>query len=359
MKKAIMIVVLGVGFALAAVPGGGGAAQPSFRQNDESDEVYVLYMTDEFDMGLLEDGIPTDPYYGWVSVDDFVLGDYYYFCITKITYWVISYGNPTGFYMRFWEDTGGSGPGDELESVDATYTLTSTGEYLWGRPIYEMEVELNHVMVCGHYWGAPYFSSGYLYMLCRTNAYDDQCYFDDGHGGSGPWYTSEEIWGTAYDFFQVIEGYDTFWDVFAYAVDPEAGDSGVPVDTDIVFGCCNPVGDGFGRIDTDTIVFTAEDQSRRSGDKALCAGSPSLSAGGNPRPAGEISGTLYIDDDDPGDVICTFTPDEDLPVDLITCTVDGCLADKWGHEMGEDFVWTFDTECAIEETTWGAIKAAH
>jgi hypothetical protein len=141
-------------------------------------------------------------------------------------------------------------------------------------------------------------------------------------------------------------------------IDPFPGDSGVPVDTDIVFACISAVGDGFGCIDTDTIVFTAEDQSRRSGDGALHSGSSSLSTRGNPKPAGEISGTLDIDDSDESCVICTFTPDEDLPVDRITCTVDGCLADTDGYMMGEDFVWTFSTgNYGVEQTTWGAIKA--
>ncbi|MCX7020877.1 MAG: hypothetical protein NTW26_01125, partial [bacterium] len=47
--------------------------------------------------------------------------------------------------------------------------------------------------------------------------------------------------------------------IYVYCIDPENGDSGVPVDTDIVFGCDSYVGDGYGRIDTDTIVFTVED----------------------------------------------------------------------------------------------------
>jgi len=141
-------------------------------------------------------------------------------------------------------------------------------------------------------------------------------------------------------------------------INPEADDTGVPVDTDIVFACISAVGDGFGQIDTDTIVFTAEDQSRRSGDGTLRSGSSSLSTRGNPKPAGEISGTLDIDDSDEFCVICTFTPDSDLPVDLITCTVDGCLADTDGYMMGEDFVWTFSTgNYGVEQTTWGAIKA--
>ena len=135
---------------------------------------------------------------------------------------------------------------------------------------------------------------------------------------------------------------------------PDDGDSGVPVDTEIVFHCMSELCP----IDTDTIVFTVEDQSRRLGGGTLSPDSRSTVLRSDPRPVGEISGTLEIDDYDPLDVICTFTPDEDLPVDLITCTVDGCLADVRGKEMEDDFVWTFSTgDYAVEETTWGAIKA--
>jgi hypothetical protein len=77
----------------------------------------------------------------------------------------------------------------------------------------------------------------------------------------------------------------------------------------------------------------------------------------SPQSTGEISGTLVIDDSDPSEVICTFTPDSDLPVDLIKCTVDGCLANDWGIEVVDDFVWTFDTNWDVLQTTWGAVKA--
>jgi hypothetical protein len=139
-------------------------------------------------------------------------------------------------------------------------------------------------------------------------------------------------------------------------LDPDDGDSHVPGDTDIVFHC---VEDGYFPVDADTIVFTVGDQSRRSGGKAVSSDSSSPSLYVAPRPTGEISGTLEINDDDWYDIICTFTPDEDLPADLITCTVDGCLADIVGNEMGEDFVWTFETEeiPKVEPTSWGAIKA--
>jgi hypothetical protein len=137
-------------------------------------------------------------------------------------------------------------------------------------------------------------------------------------------------------------------------MDPDDGDTGVSVYTDIVFHCCH---DLF-RIDIDTIVFTVEDQSRRSGGRALGPASALVVGQVDPHPAGEISGTLDIDDTDPLDVLCTFDPDEDLPVDRITCTVAAGLSTIRGDVMEEDFVWSFTTgNYGVETTTWGTIKA--
>ncbi|HUT99240.1 MAG TPA: Ig-like domain-containing protein, partial [bacterium] len=141
---------------------------------------------------------------------------------------------------------------------------------------------------------------------------------------------------------------------YVTSMDPDDGDTGVPVDTDIVFHCVHDIHP----VDTDTIVFTVEDTSRRSGGRALGSDSTLAVGRADPRPTGEISGTLGIDATDPKDVLCTFTPDEDLPVDLIRCTVAAGLADNHGHEMPDDFVWTFTTgNYSVEDTTWGAIKA--
>jgi hypothetical protein len=261
--------------------------------------------------------------------------------------------------MRFWEDTGGSGPGTELDNGSAVYELTSTGEYAWGYLLYRCDIDFDpyYEIYGGHYWWGVYFDSGFWYMLVRTNAYDDECYFDQSGGGSGPWYSSSHMWGSAYDFFQIVDGWGWGHDYPPYVdgMDPDDGDTEVPVDTDIVFHC---VEDGYWRLDIDTIVFTVQDQSQRAGDGALRVGSSSLSMRGNPRPTGEITGTLVIDDSDSWDVVCTFTPDSDLPVDVITCMVDGCLASIYGGEMGDDFIWTFSTgNYGVEEKSWGAIKA--
>jgi len=131
-------------------------------------------------------------------------------------------------------------------------------------------------------------------------------------------------------------------------MEPGDGESDVPVGANIVFHAKD---DDKG-VDVSTIAFTAEDSSL-SGGRAL-----SLYA-----PTGSISGDLDIDDADINDVVCVFTPDEDLPYeDEITCTVDGSLADVKGNEMGDDFVWSFTTEEEppnVTRTTWGAIKAEY
>jgi len=137
---------------------------------------------------------------------------------------------------------------------------------------------------------------------------------------------------------------------FVADMEPTDGESDVPIDTEIVFHC----GDDESGVDTATIDFTVEDTSLSSNDRAI-------GIGGSPN--GDISGDLDIDDADLLDVVCTFTPDADLPYeDTLTCTVDGALADLEANEMGDDFVWTFDTEEEppnVVTTTWGAIKAEY
>ena len=98
--------------------------------------------------------------------------------------------------------------------------------------------------------------------------------------------------------------------------DPADGGAGAP-DTEIVFHCKD---DDKG-VDSDTIDFTAEDDTRA-----------------------EVSGSLDVDDSDPNDVVCTFTPDSDLAEGTITCTVAGTLADGLGNEMGDDDVWSFSVD---------------
>ena len=137
--------------------------------------------------------------------------------------------------------------------------------------------------------------------------------------------------------------------------DPSDGAEGVDPDSDIIFHVYDP---GIG-VDIDTLVFTVADTSLdllSEGSRALSAGSGALSTGY--APAGVITGDLDIDDGDPGDVICTFDPNDPLPSDTITCTVAAGLADDLGNETDADIVWTFDiTGEGTEDATWGQIKA--
>jgi hypothetical protein len=125
-------------------------------------------------------------------------------------------------------------------------------------------------------------------------------------------------------------------------VSPADGAVDVPLDSDIVFHAT----DDDSGIDTATIDFTAEDTTLSGGALTMVS------------PLAEISGTLDVDDTDPLDVICTFTADADLPMDTITCTVAGSLADNAGNTMGSDYVWSFDTLGSnVEPASWGQIKS--
>ncbi|OGD71845.1 MAG: hypothetical protein A2Y64_08345 [Candidatus Coatesbacteria bacterium RBG_13_66_14] len=145
----------------------------------------------------------------------------------------------------------------------------------------------------------------------------------------------------------LIEDFDP---PYVNGMDPDDGEVDVPIDSTVVFHCV----DDISKVDTDTIDFTVKD--------STLTGSRTVSAGGAlsvlASPARTLPGDLDIDDTDPADVVCTWTGADDFYDDVtITCTVDGMLADNRGNEMGDDFVWTFDTGAAVDITTWGAIKA--
>jgi len=132
--------------------------------------------------------------------------------------------------------------------------------------------------------------------------------------------------------------------------DPQDGETDVPPDANVVFHLC----DELSGIDVDTIHFSIEDTSRAPGESGNFVGV------GDPSPARHIAGDLEIDSGDIHDVVCTFDPDDPLDADVITCTVDGSLADMLGNPVGEDIVWSFSVEgieTAVQDTTWGVIKA--
>jgi len=133
---------------------------------------------------------------------------------------------------------------------------------------------------------------------------------------------------------------------YVYGMDPDDGEADVWRGSEIVFHCK----DDHSKIDRSTVSFTAYDSSLGN----------SRAAGLDSETNGIIPGQFYFSDiSDPKDVLCTFDPDGPLPVDRITCIVDGKLADEWGTEMGLDFIWSFTTEGyqSVEEASWGQIKA--
>jgi hypothetical protein len=147
--------------------------------------------------------------------------------------------------------------------------------------------------------------------------------------GNGFW-----RWNPTYDLMLRVKVNDDMDPPYVDEQDPAGGDTGVDPGTDIAFHCKD---DDYG-VDSATIEFSADD-----GTKA------------------EISGTLYIDDTDPNDVICTFTPDSDLPEGaIITCVVDDSLADGLGNEMDDNEAWSFTVGYMnVEEASVGEIKATY
>jgi hypothetical protein len=134
-------------------------------------------------------------------------------------------------------------------------------------------------------------------------------------------------------------------------MNPADGAVGVPVETTIVFH----VVDDISGVDVATIEFTAQDTSESVHNFALAFSVGGLS------PTGAITGVLHIDDIDPLDVVCKFTPDSDLPyADTITCAVAAGLADALGNETRQDIVWDFATEdVRVRACTWSEIKALY
>jgi len=137
---------------------------------------------------------------------------------------------------------------------------------------------------------------------------------------------------------------------YVTGMDPDAGETDVPEDSDIVFHCVDEISP----IDLDTIDFTVQD-STLSGNHIV---SSSASLGIHATPARTLPGDLDVDDTDPKDVVCTWSGDDPFYDGVvITCTVAAGLADRRHNEMVDDFVWTFDTGADVAATTWGAIKA--
>ncbi|OGD72294.1 MAG: hypothetical protein A2Y64_07480 [Candidatus Coatesbacteria bacterium RBG_13_66_14] len=189
-----------------------------------------------------------------------------------------------------------------------------------------------------------------LEVLCTFTPADDL-----------PWgaYTCT-VDGSLADLLDKQMGEDYVWTFSTYGWDedpPEVADMSpgddegdVPPDSVITFHLT----DGYAGVDVSTLAFTVRDASRQpanlSQTKTL---SPSLSQ------SGDIEGELEVDSADLFDVVCTFTPSDDLPPGPITCTIAGSLADRDGNALEEDFTWTFSVAGSAEDdASWGEIKAA-
>ncbi len=188
-----------------------------------------------------------------------------------------------------------------------------------------------------------------LEVVCTFNPYDNL-----------PWgaYTCT-VDGSLSDLLGKQMGEDYVWtfDTYGYDedppevtdLDPEDGEDDVPPDSAITFHLT----DDYAGVDISTIEFSIRDEFYRPSSSGIKG---ALSQSGH-SPLGEIEGDLEVDSTDLHDVVCTFTPDEKLPVSLITCTVAGSLADRDGNALGDDFVWMFTVDgAAVDEKSWGEIK---
>ncbi len=244
-----------------------------------------------------------------------------------------------GCYMHVFGDSGGY-PGADL---DSTYLgFTGSGSFEW--------VETSVLL-----------STSTFYIAFEQIGGSPSCdsVAVDAVAGTHNWTGFQGSWGEISIFSDFMlrcywedEPPEDYSPPEVTGMDPDA-EQDVPVDTTIIFH----VVDDISGVDVATIEFTVEDTSKKTLSFALA-----FSTGG-PSPTGEISGELYIDDIDPLDVVCTFTPDDDLPYgETITSIVAAGLADMLGNATENDIVWSFETEedpGGVKNATWGEIKALY
>ncbi|UCE26249.1 MAG: Ig-like domain-containing protein [Candidatus Coatesbacteria bacterium] len=215
-------------------------------------------------------------------------------------------------------------PGDVLGSFEHSFAVGAS--WVWSE-----YVDLTHL-------GVTMSSGDRFWVGIDYNDMDTPFFGWDStnpdHGLAYSWQPGGWDWDPARDLMVRVKIDDDFDPPYVDEQDPADGETGVDPAADIIFHCK----DGDYGVDSDTIEFTADD-----GTKA------------------DIPGTLDVDDTDPNDVLCTFSPHSDLPAGAtITCTVDGELADGLGNEMGEDEVWTFTvTGSSVGEASLGEIKATY
>jgi len=261
-------------------------------------------------------------------------------------------------------------------SNNRTSNPTTDGAGNWYQVEWPDDIDVCYIRTEGRSYQSGYYSIPHEVRLTFDDASTMDFEFEDTTSDHyvQEYYFDADQKTTTYVNFEFLSYFHHVWEYVQYYevqfyyednpdtdppyvedLDPETGEVDVPVDTDIVFHCK----DDISGVDTDTIDFTAEDPS--------LGVPPAVSTGASARvviiPAGEIAGDLDVDDSDPMDVVCTFTPDDPLPYsESITCTVDADLADTIGNDMGDDFIWAFETESeppAVSHVTWGAIKAEY
>lgn len=178
------------------------------------------------------------------------------------------------------------------------------------------------------------------------NVIDGHAYFPNGdritlfsRGGSFPWYCPQDgNWGalqySGWMWFGGSSWYD--YSVYLYGAMMIRGVVNDDVDGPYV-DTQDPPDGGWAQPDT-TIVFHARDD-----DYGVDSGTIDFAA--EYETGAEVPGTLDIADSYTNDVVCTFTPDNNLPEgETITCTVAGTLADGLTNEMGDDAVWSFGVD---------------
>jgi hypothetical protein len=265
---------------------------------------------------------------------------------TVNTYGAVTYPNwPDGAYQGCYMHTFGDNGGYPGADLDSTYLgFSNPGTFEW--------VDIS---------GGVGLSTSTLYIAFEQfgNYPNTDSVGVDASAGSHNWTGYQGSWGQTTLFGDFL--LRCYWESEApedtdppevTGMDPDDGEGDVPVETTIVFH----VTDDVSGVDVATIEFTVEDTTLKSHSFAIAFSVGGLS------PTGVIEGDLDIDDVDPLDVVCTFTPDDDLPyADTITCTVAAGLADLQGNEMDDDFVWSFTTEDApeVKSSTWGEIKALY
>ncbi|UCE28181.1 MAG: hypothetical protein JSW52_05390 [Candidatus Coatesbacteria bacterium] len=203
-----------------------------------------------------------------------------------------------------WDDSADR-PGTLLGSVSHAFS----GAWAWS-PYVDLTGEGITLSSGDKFWvGIVYSAGSYPYLgLDTTSPNHGIAYSFDGSS----WYFI-----SSWDLMVRVKIDDDMDPPYVDEQDP-ADTTWAQPDTDIVFHCKD---DDKG-VDSGTIDFSADDGTRA-----------------------DVPGVLDIDDSDPNDVVCTFTPDSDLPEgETITCTVDELLADGLGNEMGSDAVWSFGVD---------------